>query len=110
MHTTLPETHRQISHCKKTVKGANLLKRVRFTKEQQCSLVWKLKETEQERLLKELANADENGEGTKDTSITLVRKQVENVLRHTETLIYFMFSAAKIAIASAWKSSLLILP
>lgn len=34
----------------------------------------------------------------------LLDKPVENVLRHTQTLSYFMFLAAKIAVASAWKS------
>lgn len=37
-------------------------------------------------------------------SKALLNKPVENVQRHTQTLIYVMFLAAKIAIASAWKS------
>lgn len=41
---------------------------------------------------------------TKDARIALVNKPVENVPRYTQTLINFMFLAAKIAIATAWKS------
>lgn len=45
----------------------------------------------------------------KDASIVLLNKPVENVPRHTQTLIYFMFLAAKIVIATAWKSPVIAL-
>lgn len=37
---------------------------------------------------------------TNDSSVALLSKPVENVPRHTQSLIYYMFLAAKIA----WKS------
>lgn len=40
----------------------------------------------------------------KDASVSLLNKPVDNIPRHTQTLIYYIFLAAKIAIASAWKS------
>ena len=36
-------------------------------------------------------------------SIAIINKPVENIPPHTQTLIYFMFLAAKIAIATALK-------
>lgn len=39
-----------------------------------------------------------------DANIILLNKPVENVLQYTQTLIYFMFLVAKIAIATVWKS------
>lgn len=40
----------------------------------------------------------------KDANIALLNKPVEDIPKHTQTLIYYMFLSAKIAIASAWKS------
>lgn len=45
---------------------------------------------------------------TKDASIALLNKLVENVPRHTHRL-YFMFLVPKIAIATAWKSPVIVL-
>lgn len=41
---------------------------------------------------------------TKDPSIALLNEPVENIPRYTQTLIYYKFLAAKISIATAWKS------
>lgn len=38
---------------------------------------------------------------TKDARIVLLNEPAENIARHTQTLIYFIFLAAKIAIATA---------
>lgn len=44
---------------------------------------------------------------TKDPWITLFIEPVQNILRSTQTLIYYMFLAAKIASASTWKSPMI---
>lgn len=39
----------------------------------------------------------------KDPRVSLLNQPVAGVPRHTQTLIYFMFLMAKIAIETAWK-------
>lgn len=43
----------------------------------------------------------------KDPQFALLNDPVENIQRSTQTLIYYMFLAAKIAIGTVWKSPMI---